>query len=689
MGTLQTLRVVGAVLATLLVRVSAKPIVDPGLFVIQGVTSCLNGTGYCMLGNDCSIDVDFLPAASGHCKGLRDAFTPKIDFVCCKYNPFGKASSEPPTTTISSYTITDVFSLLDEEVMQQQQQQEDYSDINPENVIDIVGVVTDFTGIVGLVTRPWTGTFPTKATSPTTTPMTPSSPASPPTTPAPLSPATPVPAGLTETTEEEAATEATPEPTESYNEIPVGMTEGDEAEVQQETTQQGDSTTPSADLTPAAGTAPATSLAPEVVGASDVSSESDEEDDMNAIIFPDDPILAVRPETEALEAVTETQVADTQEEAVVNGGLLQILDFSDVGGHQSQVSTTTQASTATASPVSSVPTSGPSSGPLEVQQIEVAGGVGEETDVDYDYYANYPDQILLQPVNQNICGFKGAKPYDDQLSSRILGGVVASTVEWCWVAAIMERRQGGNKFVCSGALVESNLVLTTATCLKRLQNRDLSRYIVVFGDSNLREDLPYGVQFHSLAEVVTHPDYFTSGGAHASDIGVIRLRDHATLSDNVCLVCMAQQDAMFPAQTCTVTGYGVGDIPAPMLKDVQQTVPLEGILRQLSVPVHKEADCRDTLRNVTRSEILASSDSFLCAGGTGDGSACYSTMDGGSPLACEAGGRWFLAGLVSWSRDCTEPGTPNVYTRVSSFTNWLQATHLRMMGFATHQIKLT
>lgn len=57
--------------------------------------------------------------------------------------------------------------------------------------------------------------------------------------------------------------------------------------------------------------------------------------------------------------------------------------------------------------------------------------------------------------------------------------------------------------------------------------------------------------------------------------------------------------------------------------DVQETVPLEGILRQLSVPVHREADCQDTLRNVTRSEILASSDSFLCAGGTGDGSACY------------------------------------------------------------------
>ncbi|XP_063604573.1 serine proteinase stubble-like [Penaeus indicus] len=678
MGTPQTLSIVSVVLAAVLVSVSAKPIVDPGLFVIQGVTSCLNGTGYCMLGNNCSIDVDFLPAGSGHCKGLRDAFTPKIDFICCKYNPFGKATSEPPTTTVSTYTITDVFSLIDEEIMHGQQQ-EDYSDINPDNVIDIVGVVTDFTGIVGLVTRPWTGTFPTKATSPTTTPMTPSDP---PTTPAPVSPATPLSPGQTEATEEEAVTEATPEPTESYNEIPVGMTEGGDAEVQQETTQQGDSTTPPSDLTPAAGATPPTSIAPEVVGASDDSSESDEEVDMNAIIFPDDPILAGRPETEALEAVTESQVADTHDEAHVEGALIQILESSVVGEHPSQVSQTTQAFAA-----SGVSTSPPALGPLGVQQVDITGEIGEETD--YDYYANYPDQILLQPVNQNICGFKGAKPYDDQLSSRILGGVVASTVEWCWVAAIMERRQGGNKFVCSGALVESNLVLTTATCLKRLQNRDLSRYIVVFGDSNLREDLPYGVQFHSLAEVVAHPDYFTSGGAHASDIGVIRLRDHATLSDNVCLVCMAQQDAMFPAQTCTVTGYGVGDIPPPMLKDVQNTVPLEGILRQLSVPVHKEADCRDTLRNVTRSEILASSDSFLCAGGTGDGSACYSTMDGGSPLACEAGGRWFLAGLVSWTRDCTVPGTPNVYTRVSSFTNWLQATHLRMMGFATHQIKLT
>ncbi|KAK8727628.1 hypothetical protein OTU49_009658, partial [Cherax quadricarinatus] len=86
------------------------------------------------------------------------------------YNPLGKATSKLPTTTLSSFTITDVFSLVDDEaVLQQQQDEIDYDNLNPENLIDIVGVVTDLTGILGLVTRPWTGTLPTRAPTPTTT----------------------------------------------------------------------------------------------------------------------------------------------------------------------------------------------------------------------------------------------------------------------------------------------------------------------------------------------------------------------------------------------------------------------------------------------------------------------------------------------------------------------------------------
>ncbi|KAK7075791.1 hypothetical protein SK128_026414, partial [Halocaridina rubra] len=667
------------------------------LFVIQGVTTCINGTGYCMLGKNCSVDVDFLPdVTGGHCLGLRDAFTPKIDFVCCKYNPFGKVTSDPPTTTINSYTITDVFSLIDEEVGNQQMEDEFPEDINPENVIDIVGVVTDFTGIVGLVTRPWTGTFPTKASSPTTTPMTPTTPT---TTSPPASPGTP--ADINQITvdflTEEAPNVATAETTENYNEIPTDVGEHPISSHQDDQTTEPDqieSTT-----NPLIPTVEEVAYVAVVINNdNDIASThspvvtpldiSADEFDESIIIFPDNPIVSKLPplEVEALEAVTDSIVhVNTVKETI------SVTDSGKVQDNHAEVSINTPAESTFAEPkpdTAHISLSQESSAVIDNDQLEV-NHLQEPNNIDYDYYSEYPDQLLLQPVNHNICGFKSFKNYiNKESSSRILGGVVASTVEWCWVAAIMERRQGGDKYVCTGSLVESNLVLTTATCLKRLESRDLSNYIVVLGDSNLREDLPYGIQFHAVMEIVLHPNYFTSGGAHANDIGVVRLRDHATLSDNVCLLCMAQQDAIFPAQSCSVAGYGIGDVPYSMLRDVSAIVPSDGILRQMSVPVLKKNTCQGALQNLTGSEILSTSDTFICAGGLADGNACYSTMDGGSPLACEAGGRWFLAGIVSWSRDCENQDVPNIYTRVSAFSNWLQSTYLRMLGFLTHQIRL-
>nr|XP_027221614.1 mucin-17-like [Penaeus vannamei] len=123
-------------------------------------------------------------------------------------------------------------------------------------------------------------------------------------------------------------------------------------------------------------------------------------------------------------------------------------------------------------------------------------------------------------INSDICGFKGVWNHlVKEPAKEPMGGVAVSTVEFCWVAALVERRGGTLEYLCSGALVEADLVLTAASCLRKLNTSDLYRYIVVLGDSNLREDLPYGVQFHSLAEVVIHPAYSSSEDVHANDIG--------------------------------------------------------------------------------------------------------------------------------------------------------------------------
>ena len=68
---------------------------------------------------------------------------------------------------------------------------------------------------------------------------------------------------------------------------------------------------------------------------------------------------------------------------------------------------------------------------------------------------------------------------------------------------------------------------------------------------------------------------------------------------------------------------------------------------------------------------------MLCAGGDGLKDACMG--DSGGALFLPAGeGRPLpvAIGIVSWGVGCGLPDTPGVYTRVSAYTDWLQAQAL-------------
>jgi len=141
------------------------------------------------------------------------------------------------------------------------------------------------------------------------------------------------------------------------------------------------------------------------------------------------------------------------------------------------------------------------------------------------------------------------------------------------------------------------------------------------------------------------------------DIAIMKLAEDVPFDDYqspACLPDVGNDPA--PGETCYVSGFGqtntIGDMNAP------------GSSRLLHVGVkviHPQV-CHKIFRSIDSGNI--------CAGGHTQRNACRG--DSGGPLVCERNGRWYLHGVVSFGNvPCGQVGSPGVYTRVTSFLDWI------------------
>jgi len=239
-----------------------------------------------------------------------------------------------------------------------------------------------------------------------------------------------------------------------------------------------------------------------------------------------------------------------------------------------------------------------------------------------------------------------------------VGGQDAKADEFPHQAAIGYPNFNGEiSFNCGGSLISDRFVLTVAHCEKSDRQ---SPTIVRLGDLNLK------IRDKGLPEIDVPIERFINHEAYnrqtkENDIALIKLSQSVSFTKSIRPACLHQTEAIGKAKA-VATGWGYTEYGG-QTSDILQKVQLDIIGNQ---------QCRDFHNNRKDYGIF---DSQICAGVIeGGNDTCGG--DSGGPLQVVLGDEcvFSIIGLTSYgSRFCGIKNSPGIYTRVSSYIDWIES----------------
>ncbi|KAH0950217.1 hypothetical protein HN011_005891 [Eciton burchellii] len=235
-----------------------------------------------------------------------------------------------------------------------------------------------------------------------------------------------------------------------------------------------------------------------------------------------------------------------------------------------------------------------------------------------------------------------------KMKLRIAGGQPADPKEWPWMAALL--REGTIQY-CGGVLITDRHVLTAAHCVYEFNPRDIT---VRLGEYDFtKSDETRALDF-MVTEIRIHRDFRYN--TYENDIAIVKIHRPTIFNSYIWPICLPPIQQTFENKDAIVTGWGTQYYGGPA----------STVLMEVVVPVWPQEKC---VRSFTQRIV----NTTMCAGAHNGGrDACQG--DSGGPLLHQlANGKWVNIGIVSWGIRCGEPGYPGVYTRVSSYLDWIFA----------------
>ncbi|CAH0730893.1 unnamed protein product, partial [Brenthis ino] len=249
----------------------------------------------------------------------------------------------------------------------------------------------------------------------------------------------------------------------------------------------------------------------------------------------------------------------------------------------------------------------------------------------------------------------------------IVGGENANQGEFPHMAAIGWIDFDDNyAFQCGGSLISSRFVLTAGHCIRNPRMKDPKPAIVRLGDQNLDPKVRDGANPVDVAikTVHKHPGYKSPG--KYNDIALLELKVDVDFSADIRPACLWNKPDFSGYTKAIATGWGVNDTVKK-----ETTNELQKVLLSLL----ENDDCDVLLQDTQNRHWSGFIESQMCAGELRGGKdTCQG--DSGSPLQVASKGNkciFHVIGITSFGRRCAESGKPAVYTRVSSYLDWIES----------------
>lgn len=264
-------------------------------------------------------------------------------------------------------------------------------------------------------------------------------------------------------------------------------------------------------------------------------------------------------------------------------------------------------------------------------------------------------------TTQAPCGKRKAPNF------RILGGSESQLGAWPWMVALGYRNSQKNnesiEWHCGGTLISNTHVLTASTCVANTGSKVLT--VARFGELDLNSNVDDGASPLDvpIKRIINHEGY--DPRKIINNIAILVLKNSVTFNDLIQPICLSESldiESVEKAKNMPFVA-GWGSINA----SPQQNEKSSTALMEVQIPISNLTECKQAY--AAYKTVI--DDKVICAGfSEGGKDSCRG--DSGGPLMWSKRNQYYLIGVVSYGfKECGDPGHPGVYTKVTSYMDWI------------------